>query len=235
MKPVFRGLLAMMLFGNQAPLALGDVDIDHLAESKLGWIDSDEDVALVKQYAKTGKPLLIQSADNCQSEFPDAIGAGVFHFCVALADVPADVEETISSMQASRFDNVSDYDHRVTRYVVARHDGSILTTFERHGAEALAALIDIDQNFYKDIQLSHPAVGSFAWLSALRGLWVGETMIDDSPLFLHAASLSSGDFQQVSFGPDEISLYPGGGYNIRFTFYINDQYIIYAKSEGWNS
>lgn len=232
---IFTALITSAVVSHAA-FGSDDIDIDQIAAVKLGWIDNTSDVDQVKQYARVGNPHVTRNSPGCSSEFPDTLGSGEFLFCVAIADLPKSVLHDLTTMQWSRFDNHSDYDQRVTRFLVARHNGSLYRDLSPEDVRMLAALVDISSDYVGRIYFSKPLPGSRAWLSALRGLYVGENLIDETSLFEQAARLHAGrEFIQIGFGPEEISLYPGGGYNTRFSFFINEEFIIYAKTEGWNS
>jgi hypothetical protein len=228
---------ALVAFSLSQPVfAHFDVDIDQLADGKLDWIANAGDLNRVKQYARVGNPHVTHDSPGCTPEFPDTLGSGEFLFCVAVTDLTKEVTQDIATMQVSRFDNVSDYDQRITRFLVARHDGSLHRYLKPNDVRMLAAMLDISSEFVGRIYFSKPTPGSRAWLSSLRGLYVGDNFIDQTSLFQHTAGLpTSQEFIQVGFGPEEVSLYPGGGYTTRFTFFINEEFIIYAKTEGWNS
>lgn len=227
-------LLAIAIAGGNA--AYADVDLDLLAEKKLDWIANEFDRQQVIVHARAGSPQFDRNAPECPQEFPAAIDVGGSRLCVAIAELPDNVTQDLKTMEVSRFDNVSDYDRRITKFLTIRHGGIFLEKLITNDIRMLASLIQVNPDDVERISFSAPAAGSSGYLSALRGLYVGSALADKSSMFDYVSSIDDGEhFIQVGFGLNEVGLFPGGGYTTHFSFFISDKWLIYAKSEGWNS
>lgn len=201
-------------------------------EDSLNWIDDAAAKQLVLDYAKAGQPELI-ATDEC---FAGQAQLGGSDYCMEPVKLPAQVLKQIVKMNAQRFDNVSDYDQRITKLYVFNHAGNLGTYIDEDEARGLAESLSIPSELIGAMSVKSYSADDRSFLSLLTGLTVDESFQDETLLHGYAKELIAGKKAKVfTFGPDEITLYPGGGFGILFQLIITDDHMIYIKNEGWNS
>ncbi len=210
---------------------------EPLDDSSLSWIESRRDRDMVLKYAQAGSPMPVRS-ESCPAEFPLSLGADSGHYptCVQTVELPVDVAAEVRTMSVERFLNLSDYDQRTTKLYVFEKPADQSVSIDAEEVQRIAALLNIPKSYVRNIRFSTSSSQSPDFLSALRSVYVGENFVEHSRSFEFVAQLLADQpFIAVHFGPEEIGLYPGGGFGTKFYLYISERHLIYAKVEGWNS
>jgi hypothetical protein len=233
------GLVAAALLA--APAALADVVDDQVAAGALDWIERPEWKAEVVAYAKAGTPTVVVASPECAATWRphhDQLGTDEhgYPICVTAVALPEAVAADVATMEKSRFANESDYDQRVTKLYVFKHDGDLSRYQSTASLEALALAVGIPERLIGGFRFHAVLPTDKDAFYTLESLYVGSDFADSTSLSTYATGLlGASAVLAVTFGPDEVELYPGGGFTTDFAFYITKDYVIYAKREGWNS
>lgn len=199
--------------------------------AKLEWITDASAKQLVIDYARAGQPALVYT-DEC---YAGQVQLGGSDYCMEPVRLPAPVLKSVLKMNEQRFDNVSDYDQRITKLYAFKHD-KFGTFSDKDEAASIADALSIPADMIAAMTENLYGGQDRSFLDILTGLTIDEDYQNKTVLHTFVSELLKDRKAKVfTFGPDEISLYPGGGFGISFMLIITDDHMIYIKNEGWNS
>ena len=232
---------ALILFSSIAPVAQSaeSLSIDEQVRETFSWVESEVDIAQIKELAKAGKPKIKSNSKECSSPFVDRIGKDLkSSLCLKWSKLSEQLMNDLILNNGHRFANESDYDQRVTKFYAFEHDGSLNRDLSAAETELLFKTFSASVSFeskYLPYQVETAVVGDQSYLASLSGLFVGKTFQDLPESFLYAREFFQGAAVKSISIPYEVVLYPGGGYTTRFELLISARHLIFVKTEGWNS
>jgi hypothetical protein len=203
-------LLAILLLSLSLPAFAVETTatIDDQAARDLAWIEDADLLAQVVEYAKAGQPNPLNS----------------------YVTLPANVKADIVDMTKHRFYVESDYDERITKLYVMDHAGDLATDVGT--ARQLALMLNVPSSMIGTIYKRTYGSRERQFIRNFEGLYIGGDYVGDTSISRYLRDLLDGhDVVVHTFGPEEISLYPGGGFNTTFYLIITDSHVVYAKKE----
>ncbi len=208
----------------------------HLQPSQMARkeLTAGQWISLIDQAADEGMMQAALTGGECMLHpgFRDI----VHHLACVAGDLPEAVAADVATMEASRFANESDYDQRVTKLFVFKHDGDLARRQTSESLKALAQALGVPEAMVQAVGVPRCHGKQHDALHVLESLYVGTEFVEQTSLY-HFALETLGDAAAliVTFGPEGVDLYPGGGYTTDFAVWITKDYVVYAKREGWNS
>ena len=215
------------------------ISIDDQVRDEFTWVESEDDIADIKELAKAGHPKIRSNSKECNAPFVDLIGHSAnSQLCLKWAKLPEQLLNDLVLNNNQRFTNESDYDQRVTKFYAFEHDGQLNRDLSTIDIERLFKTFNASISFEPKhasyhVELSN--AGDENYLASLSGLYVGTTFQDQTGTFLYALDFFQGVAVKSISIPYEVELYPGGGFTTRFELLISDRHLIFVKTEGWNS
>jgi len=207
--------------------------IEDQAARQLSWIENDEWRQMVIAQAKAGQPS-VKYSRSCSRDFPVRIGNSAQ--CFDPISLPRNVLSDVIQMNAHRFFSESDYDQRVTKLYAFRHNGTYASWLGQTDIEALAKDFNVPSDMIGRVSVRSYQAGDTTFKSLLDGLFITTDFVEDTSISAFVADIVGGDAVRVfSFGPNEVGLYPGGGFNATFSIWVTDTHLIYVKREGWDA
>lgn len=217
------------------------MSIDNQVEEEFTWVESEEDIAKIKELAKSGHPKIRSNSKVCAAATPftDAIGKDqTAQLCLKWMQLPEQLLNDLILNNQNRFTNESDYDQRITKFYAFEHDGSLYKDLSTAEIDRLLRTFSATISFtpkYGTYNVMSTSAEDEGYLTSLSGLFVGTSFQDQPETFLYASEFFQGATVKSVVAAYEAGLYPGGGFTTKFEFFISEKQLIFVKTEGWNS
>jgi hypothetical protein len=197
----------------------------------------------VEEIGTSGGYTINHLAQDCSSEYPDMlIMPGQFGkdgVCMSQIRFDEKAYDELDQMESEQYDNDSDYDSRITDVFAFEHEdfltwnGTVTEGLIEHLNEAFNLAEGAAENFQvRVMNLKKDPLYPFHGYLFLGGM--GEA-IEDYQIGQELTELLAGEQGiHLSFRK-EVGLYPGGGINVTYHFFMMDGKTVYVKEVHWDA
>jgi hypothetical protein len=211
--------------------------IDDQIEDELDWVEDDEDREAIELLARSGEVNIHRNSDRCFGEQTDDLGRGKDGqaLCVKQVKLPREALAEVKLGNEYRFENVSDYDQRVTRLYAFEHNGLLDRFIGDEDLAALTKAFGIPQ-IAGEPRVKVTTPDDYGHLGILDySMYVGVDYAEETAMLnFSRAFLGEAEAKTFRFGSG-VELYPGGGFTTDFAIIVTAEKLLYVKVEGWNS